>query len=200
MDQYLKFILPAYLMVYFIVLLLIPAAVVGRKIGKSPLILSASDDAHGLIAKYFLVWLILAGVYVAVFSLYPASYPYFLPMTYMESDILRISGLAILFISLVWTSAAQINMQASWRVGIDEKQKTELVRTGIFRFSRNPIYLGMIISTVGLFLVTPNGFTLLLAVLGYVLVQIQVRLEEEFLYKMHGPDYINYKKSVRRFI
>lgn len=200
MDQYLKFILPTYLLIYFIVLLLIPAAVVRKKIGKSPLILPASDDAHGLIARYFLVWLVLAGVYVAVFSLFPAFYPYFKPLNYLENNTLRISGILIVGVSLVWTSAAQINMQASWRVGIDEKQKTELVKTGIFRFSRNPIYLGMIFTSVGLFLLTPNAFTLLMAVVGYMLVQIQVRLEEEFLYKMHGQDYLDYKSSVRRFI
>lgn len=200
MVQYLKFILPAYLLAYFIVLLLVPALVVGRKIGKSPLILSASDDAHGLIAKYFLVWLILSGVYVATFCLFPAYYPYFKPMHYLESDTWRICGLIILAISLIWTSAAQINMQASWRVGIDDKQKTELVKSGIFRFSRNPIYLGMIFTIMGLFFLTPNAFTLLMTIVGYILVQIQVRLEEEFLYEMHGQAYLDYKSSVRRFV
>jgi protein-S-isoprenylcysteine O-methyltransferase Ste14 len=58
----------------------------------------------------------------------------------------------------------------------------------------------MIATILGLFLVTPNAFTLLLVVIGYVLIQIQVRLEEEFLYKMHGQTYLEYKNSVRRFI
>jgi len=200
MVQYFKLILPVYLLVYFLLLLIIPAVIVRRKIGKSPVVLSASDDAHGLIAKYFLVWMLLAAIYVALYAIYPASYPYFLPMTYMENNTLRIFGLVILIASLVWTSAAQVNMQASWRVGIDETQKTELVHTGIFHLSRNPIYLGMIFTIVGLFLLTPNAFTILLAVVGYVLVQIQVRLEEDFLYKMHGQAYLDYKNSVRRFI
>jgi len=46
----------------------------------------------------------------------------------------------------------------------------------------------------------PNAFTLLLAVVGFMLVQIQVRLEEEFLSKTHGENYLHYKSSVRRFI
>jgi protein-S-isoprenylcysteine O-methyltransferase Ste14 len=200
MYQYLKFILPVYIILYFVVLLVVPAMVVGKKIGKSPIVLSASDDAHGLIARYFLVWVVLASVYIILFVACPACYVYFMPMSYLENNTLTICGLAIMVVSLIWTSAAQINMQASWRVGIDEKQKTELVKTGIFRFSRNPIYLGMIVSVLGLFLVTPNAFTLLLVVLGYVLIQIQVRLEEEFLYKMHGQAYLDYKNSVRRFI
>jgi protein-S-isoprenylcysteine O-methyltransferase Ste14 len=53
---------------------------------------------------------------------------------------------------------------------------------------------------VGLFLVTPNALTTLFLVLGYVLIQIQIRLEEEFLTKEHGQAYINYKQKVRRLI
>ena len=200
MHQYLKIILPAYIVLYFLVLMIAPAVIVRRKIGKSPIVLSAADDAHGLIAKYFLVWMILVSIYIILFAAYPAFYSYFLPLTYLGSDALTISGLFILGVSLIWTSAAQINMHASWRVGIDEKQKTELVNTGIFRVSRNPIYLGMIASILGLFLVTPNAFTILLLALGYVLIQVQVRLEEDFLYKMHGKAYLDYKESVRRFI
>jgi protein-S-isoprenylcysteine O-methyltransferase Ste14 len=91
-------------------------------------------------------------------------------------------------------------MKKSWRVGIDEQQKTELVTTGIFSYSRNPIYAGMLASVIGLFMVTPNGFTLLLMVAGYLLIQVQVRVEEDFLLKMHGQLYTNYKASVRRFV
>ena len=200
MTQYLPFILPAYIILYAVLLLVVPSLIVSKKIGKSPVVLSASDDAHGLIAKYFGAWMVLASIYIIVFVIYPAGYRYFMPMDYLQNETLTICGMAILTVSLIWTSAAQMNMQASWRVGIDEKQKTELVDTGIFHYSRNPIYLGMIATIIGLFLVTPNAFTVLLVVIGYVLIQIQVRLEEEFLYRMHGQVYLDYKKSVRRFI
>jgi protein-S-isoprenylcysteine O-methyltransferase Ste14 len=53
---------------------------------------------------------------------------------------------------------------------------------------------------VGLFLVTPNALTALFLILGYVLIQIQIRLEEEFLGKEQGQAYINYKQKVRRLI
>jgi protein-S-isoprenylcysteine O-methyltransferase Ste14 len=37
-------------------------------------------------------------------------------------------------------------------------------------------------------------------VAGYLLIQVQVRVEEDFLLKMHGQLYTNYKASVRRFV
>jgi protein-S-isoprenylcysteine O-methyltransferase Ste14 len=58
----------------------------------------------------------------------------------------------------------------------------------------------MIMSLVGLFLVTPNAFSLLFLTLGYILIQVQIRLEEEFLYRQHGEKYLDYLIKVRRLI
>ena len=115
----------------------------------------------------------------------------------METQIV---GIALLFLSLGWTILAQIQMGNSWRIGIDQKQKTNLVRSGVFGVSRNPIFLGMIITLFGLFLVLPNAVTLLIFVLGFVLIQIQVRLEEEFLMNTHKVDYEKYRRDVRRWL
>jgi protein-S-isoprenylcysteine O-methyltransferase Ste14 len=91
-------------------------------------------------------------------------------------------------------------MGESWRIGIDEERRTPLVRKGVFGLSRNPIFLGMMITLVGLFLVIPNAVTLLALVLGVVLIQIQVRLEEEFLSLAHGEAYAEYRRDVRRWL
>jgi protein-S-isoprenylcysteine O-methyltransferase Ste14 len=75
-----------------------------------------------------------------------------------------------------------------------------LVRKGVFDLSRNPIFLGMMLTLLGLFLVIPNAVTLLAFVLGVVLIQIQVRLEEAFLSGAHGEDYADYRRYVRRWL
>jgi protein-S-isoprenylcysteine O-methyltransferase Ste14 len=200
MDTYLRYILPAYFILYIVFLVVIRTVAVRKEIGKNPVVLSRNDDAHGLIARYFLIWMLMLGAYTIVFCFFPTGYKYFFPMGYLESGVLKISGLVILFVSLVWTYVAQADMRGSWRIGIDEVEKTSLVTQGIFRFSRNPIYLGMMASVLGLALITPNALTVMLLVLGFVLIQIQVRLEEEFLFKMHGNDYASYKSKVARFI
>jgi protein-S-isoprenylcysteine O-methyltransferase Ste14 len=89
-------------------------------------------------------------------------------------------------------------MKNSWRIGIDHDSKTELVTTGLFKYSRNPIFLGMLLSMVGLFFTTPNALTLIFLIVGYILIQIQIRLEEAYLEKDHGEVYKAYKKKVRR--
>ena len=64
---------------------------------------------------------------------------------------------------------------------------------GVFGLSRNPIFLGMMLTLAGLFLVIPNALTLLTFVTGVVLIQIQVRLEEEILARTHGGEYTEYR-------
>ena len=86
-------------------------------------------------------------------------------------------------------------MSTSWRIGIDEINKTEFVTKGIFLISRNPIFLGMILSVFGLFLVLLNTITFFCALATYFIIQIQIRLEEDLIQKQHGNKYVNYRKK-----
>jgi protein-S-isoprenylcysteine O-methyltransferase Ste14 len=108
-------------------------------------------------------------------------------------------GVSLLLFSPVWTVLAQAQMGESWRTGIDQKHRTNLVQSGVFSLSRNPIFFGMMVTLLGLFLVIPNALTLLALVMGVVLIQIQVRLEEQFLANSHGDEYTEYKYRVRRW-
>ncbi|HRJ74943.1 MAG TPA: isoprenylcysteine carboxylmethyltransferase family protein, partial [Anaerolineales bacterium] len=123
-----------------------------------------------------------------------------LPISFLTNNILANIGFVLLFLALVWVLIAQVHMQKSWRIGIDEDVKTELVQTGLFKISRNPIFLGMRVMLLGLFLIIPNAITLTILITGEMLIQTQVRLEEEFLTRSHGQAYLNYQKQVRRWI
>ena len=106
----------------------------------------------------------------------------------------------MLLVSLVWTVVAQVQMGDSWRIGIDTEHKTRLVRTGVFKLSRNPIFVGMIVTLFGLFLLIPNVGTLITLLVSIILIGIQVRLEEEYLTRTHGDKYIEYCRNVRRWV
>ncbi len=73
-------------------------------------------------------------------------------------------------------------------------------QTGVFGISRNPIFLGMIITLIGFILTIPNALTFLELILGFVFMQIQVRMEGEFLIENHGVDYENFCRQVRRLL
>jgi len=81
------------------------------------------------------------------------------------------------------------------------KKSTYLVTSGVFRFSRNPMYLGML-----LFLL---GTAIILNIIGGLIISIlfifymnffQIIPEEKALENLFGKNYRNYRKTVRRWI
>lgn len=200
MHSYLQFLLPTYFLVYFLLAFLLKSIAVARKIGKNPLVLPRDDSAYGLVGRYFKITLGGLYTYTLIYALSPTWYPYLLPVHALELPEIQYTGIGLLFVSLIWTMLAQRDMRNSWRIGIDTAMKTELVTGGLFRISRNPVFLGMIISLTGLFLTTPNACTLIFLIVGYVLIQVQIRLEEAHLTQEHDDQYLEYKKRVRRMI
>jgi protein-S-isoprenylcysteine O-methyltransferase Ste14 len=200
MENLLKYFLPTYLAAYFFAAFFWRSFVVWSCTGVNPLVFKGSDNARDYIGRVFKL---LFGTIVAAVAIYSTSerlYHYLTPIPWLERSWLQAAGVVLLLASLAWTVVAQAQMGESWRIGIDEERRTPLVRKGVFGLSRNPIFLGMMLTLLGLFLVIPNAVTLLVLCLGVVLIQIQVRLEEEFLAQAHGEDYAAYCRNVRRWI
>lgn len=118
---------------------------------------------------------------------------------YAVPQWVAVSGLIVAGSGLALVVVAQAQMGRSWRIGIDAAP-TALVTHGVFRLSRNPIYLGIVILTVGVALVAPCGFTITGAWLVYVLVGFQARAEEEHLVRLHGDAFTRWAGRVGRFV
>ena len=86
------------------------------------------------------------------------------------------------------------------RQGIDNENKVNLITKGLFGISRNPIFLGVLIVFAGMFLIIPNAVTLVILISGFIVIQVQVRLEEEFLLKELGTEYKEYMSKVNRWL
>jgi protein-S-isoprenylcysteine O-methyltransferase Ste14 len=200
MDETLRIILPAYLVAYFAVAILWRSIAVWRRTGINPYVMGRSDSAYDYIGVIFKLVFGLLAAAILLFSVFTPFYIYAMPIVWLDFAFIRWTGLILLFVSFAWTALSQVQMGVSWRIGIDKKNRTDLVGKGIFTVSRNPIFLGMRASLLGMFLIIPSAITLLVLVLGDVLLQIQVRLEEEHLGNLHGEAYENYRGQVRRWI
>ena len=171
-----------------------------KKTKINPLTFNKGDDAHGYNGKVFGFISILELLVVFIYAFIPSMHKYLLPFWYLENSALKWIGWALMILSLIIVWLAQSNMQESWRIGIDEVNKTQLITSGFFAFSRNPIFLGVMIANAGLFLMLPNAFTLLIVSLSTISINTQIRLEETFLRSSHGKDYELYSKRVNRWI
>lgn len=196
----LRYFLPLYLAAYFLAAFFWRSLVVWQRTGVNPVVFKGSDNAHDFAGQVFKLLFAAVVAAVVVYSTSERLYEYLTPITWLELPWLRTAGVILLLLSLAWIVLAQAQMGESWRIGIDEEHRTPLVRRGVFGLSRNPIFLGMMVTLAGLFLVIPNAVTLLTLVLGVVLIQIQVRLEEDFLSRTHGDAYDDYRRAVRRWL
>ena len=99
------------------------------------------------------------------------------------------------------TLLAQAWIGSSWRVGVDEAERTELVVRGPFALVRNPIFSAMIPAFLGLALLAPNVLALAAFSVLVAAVELQVRfVEEPYLLRTHGERYAGYASQVGRFV
>jgi protein-S-isoprenylcysteine O-methyltransferase Ste14 len=106
---------------------------------------------------------------------------------------LCLTGLLLLFLSLV-------SFGKSFRVGIDQVHPDKLVTTGIFAFSRNPIYVAFGLVLLSQFLVFSNWILLVYMVAAIWLFHRQILREEEYLRSHYGQQYSQYCDRVRRYL
>ena len=197
---WLQIYLPIYLFLFMLVAFIVPTYRTYKQTGINPITFGKNDNAHNYIGFIMKVLIAVLFFAVLIFSFSQRIYQYLNPVLYLQNSVTQGIGIALIHLALIWISIAQYQMSNSWRIGIDELNKTALVTKGIFSISRNPIFFGMIISVNGLFFIIPNTLTFFLTVTTYIVIQIQIRLEEEFLERLHGQEYINYKIKTRRLL
>lgn len=116
--------------------------------------------------------------------------------------LLRWSGAALCFAAaLVLVATAFVRFRAAGTHVEPWRPTTAIVKTGVYRFTRNPMYLAMTLAYLGVALLADSGIaiTLLVPLLICVHYGVIVR-EERYLARKFGAEYETYKASVRRWI
>lgn len=122
-----------------------------------------------------------------------------LNVSIFTSQIIRIAGLVLFGIGICFFIIAMVTMRNSWRAGIPDKDKTELVTAGIYQISRNPAFLGFDLTYVGACLAFGNTLLFITAALSIIMIHLQILEEEKFLEKTFGNKYLTYKEKVGRY-
>lgn len=113
-----------------------------------------------------------------------------------------LGGLLILAGIAVAVVAVRGFFQAETTIRPDEVDKAStLVTSGLYRFTRNPMYLGLALLIAGIGLGLGTMFVpIVLAVFVWVITTKQIIPEERALENIFGQDYVSYKNDVRRWI
>ncbi len=174
----------------------IQARRVRKQIGRSP-----NLKPRGLNEKMlWFGWFVVIAIWVGQPFLVGGGTP--IPGLSLLPGLLHPAGL-ILGVALVvlgyactlWCYAAMGN---TWRIGIDAKEKTTLVRRGPYRHVRHPIYLFQIVMLAGAALLLPTPAAFFILILHYLCVLTKAADEEKYLTAVHGHDYRDYVNSTGR--
>ena len=116
-------------------------------------------------------------------------------------DGIRLAGAIVASVGVAVFIAAAVTMRDSWRAGVSPTDETALITVGIYRYSRNPAFLGFDMVYIGFVLMFFNGALLAASAFAALMLHLQiVNVEEDFLICAFGEEYLAYRKKVCRYI
>lgn len=123
---------------------------------------------------------------------FPVSEP-FLPLV--------LPAVLVGFLGIVITVIAQIQMGRSWRIGVDQSESTELITTGLYAKSRNPIYFGIFLYWIGISMIFPHPAMWVSALVCWISIEVIVRrIEEPYLSRVHKEKFQAYRQKTHRYL
>jgi protein-S-isoprenylcysteine O-methyltransferase Ste14 len=186
--------IPIFELFLLIIMVLIRSAML-RRHGIKVIVFGVTHKTDFLIIPVVLLFL-----YAMLSPIFNFPFPNILTANFWENKILYICAVVLCFITLIWFAVTLKVFGKSFRVGIDENTKNDLITNGTFSISRNPIYLAFITFFTGMFLSYPNIISSLFLLLIILTIHRQILREEAFLKKQYGDEYEKYCKKVRRYI
>jgi protein-S-isoprenylcysteine O-methyltransferase Ste14 len=119
----------------------------------------------------------------------------------LDVDALHAIGIALSAVGGLAVFGAQLGMGESWRIGVSDEERTDLVTGGWFSICRNPIYTSMIVGWSGLALIVPTWLAIAAVLTIAAGLELQVRfVEEPYLLRTHRDEYRAYASRVGRFV
>ena len=137
---------------------------------------------------------------IATFVIVPVQIISIILDYHMFNYTLRIIGIIIGLIGDILFLIAVLTMKDSWRAGIPDKDKTEMITTGIYSISRNPAFVGFDLMYMGICLAYCNIMTIIFTLFAIIMLHFQILQEEKFLTETFKDEYVIYKSKVCRYL
>jgi protein-S-isoprenylcysteine O-methyltransferase Ste14 len=119
---------------------------------------------------------------------------------FFHSEMVAWVGVLFCLMGLLLMLWSLFSFRQSFRIGIDTDRPDSLITSGVFAFSRNPIYVAFFVILIGQFLIFSNWICLIYIGAATWLFHRQVLREEEYLSRHYGQAYAAYCNRVRRYL
>jgi len=123
------------------------------------------------------------------------------PLPIAADDALWLTGITVVAIAFMLALVSLTHFLTAKTHVEPWHPTTTIIRKGLFRFSRNPIYLSFCIATVGAGLMLNSWWVVAsVTLLKPLLEHLVISREETYLEKKFGEEYLDYKRQVRRWL
>jgi protein-S-isoprenylcysteine O-methyltransferase Ste14 len=110
-------------------------------------------------------------------------------------------GASIFVAGLALNLGGALTQKRAGTSPIPFKPTARIVSHGLYRFTRNPMYIGFGLWTLGIAILMDSVWVLLAVPIGLILTDlIVIRREEHYLERKFGEEYLKYKRRVRRWL
>ncbi|SRR6266540_425814 len=125
----------------------------------------------------------------------------FVPFPFVAPNVLRDVGLLLTFVGFLLGIAALMEFRKARTTLDPHGSAKQLVTSGIYRFTRNPIYLGFLLMVVGLPLDSGLYWGIVMAPFYVIMMdRLVIEREEMYLEKKFKDAYTSYTSRVRRWL
>lgn len=122
-----------------------------------------------------------------------------LPLVF-QSDIFAILGIVFILFGVIIGMVSSLSLKDSWRIWIPTHETTELITSGMYRFSRNPYFSSFAIVLIGMCLYITSLYIILPNLAIIIVFHILILREEKYLEQKHKDTYQKYKRKVWRYL
>lgn len=137
---------------------------------------------------------------VAILSTNEPVYHYMGAILSLQHSLASSVGLVLLGLSIILVWVVSAHLKNSWRVGVHDDQKTDLIQDGLYGYVRNPYFLSYYMMFFSLFLIRPSLVLLLLVGVTAFTFHKMILKEEAYLFATHGAAYREYKAKTGRYL
>jgi len=182
-----------FLIIIFFIVFIVFLGVIGVRNAKN------NEDSLGKtpINKFLFILAKFTFLVPWIISLFGAVKPEFLPDYY--SNELAWVGVLLITFGFIIVIAGYVQLGKYTRFGLPTKE-SKLITTGIFKYSRNPMYLGLFLMIIGIFFYFPHWILAVCVIISIVLHHQITLAEEKFMEHAFGKEWDDFKKVSKRYL
>jgi len=152
------------------------------------------NNPEAIISAIFFTLTIITALVISYFNITLGK------LSIMDDGLALAISFGGMVISTFVSGASLVGLKDSWRVGVIEEQQTELVTSGIYKYTRNPYFSSYLLMFLSYTILLQNTVLLACFIVALIMVHKMILKEEKYLYSVHGESFLAYKKIAPRYL